>query len=83
MSNGSVIAYWIEEDNFEFCSKLMGSNHIFRGGTYESEIIEKFARKPLNDYVLVVPLSQSRNDWARHQVQQLRDKSTALRKLGG
>lgn len=82
MSKDSVMVYWVEADNFELCNKPMGSADIFRGGTYESEVIQKYARNPLDSSIVVIPFNQSGSDWAKSQVQHLRDRSSALRKSG-
>ncbi len=78
MSRDSVMAYWIESDTSEFCSKCMGSADIFRGGTYESEVILKYARNPLDFDIVVIPFDQHGSDWAKSQVQRLKDKSATL-----
>ena len=83
MSKDSVTVYWIEADTFEFCSKSMGSADIFRGGTYESEVILKYARDPLESDILTIPFNQHGSDWAKSQVQRLKDKSATLRKSCG
>lgn len=83
MSKDSVIAYWIEEDNLEFCSRSMGSNDIFRGGTYANEVITKYARNPLDFEVVVIPFSQSGNDWAKSAIQNLKNKATTVRVTRG
>lgn len=44
MSKDSVMAYWIEADTVEFRSQSMGTADIFRGGTFETEVILKYAR---------------------------------------
>lgn len=77
MSKDSVIAYWIEADTGEFCSKSMGANDIFQGGTYESEVILKLARNPLD--ILVIPIACLGNDGSLAAIEQLKGKSVALR----
>lgn len=76
MSKDSVMAYWIEADTSEFCSKSMGANDIFRGGTYESEVSLKYARNPLD--IVIIPSAYLGNDWAKSEIQRLKDKSAAL-----
>ena len=78
MSNDIVTAYWIEADTGEFVSKNMGSADVFRGGTYESEVILKHARNPLE--IVIVPSSQRGNDWARSEIKRLKDKSATMQR---
>jgi hypothetical protein len=83
MSKDSVMAYWVEDDNFDFCSKSMGNIDIFRGGTYENEVITKYAREPLDFEVVIIPFNQMGSDWAKSEVQRLKDKSAELRQANG
>ena len=78
MRNDSVKAYWIEADTLELASQNMGSADIFRGGTYESEVLSKYARDPLE--IVIIPMSQHGSDWAKSEVQRLKDKSATLQK---
>lgn len=79
MSKDTMMAYWIEAETGNFCVQSMGTNDIFRGGTYESEIRLKYAHDPLE--IVVIPLSQHESDWAKSARQRLRDKSAELQRL--
>lgn len=78
MSKDSVVAYWIEADTGELCSKRMGANDIFRGGTYDSEVIMKYARNPLDLDIVPIPIAQLGSAWAETEIQRLKDKSVGL-----
>lgn len=78
MRGDDVLAYWIEADNGELRIESLGKHHL-RGGTYESEIWTKYARKPLDNEVIIVHLSRAGNDWERAAVERLRAKAQAIR----
>lgn len=78
MGSDSVMAYWIEADNFEFRCQSMGSADTFRGGTYVSEVITKYARFPHGD-ILIIPLNDHGSDWAKSAVERLKSESVMLR----
>lgn len=78
MSKDIVIAFWVEADTAELCSKSLGANDIFRGGTYRSEVILKCARNPLDFDIVEIPIGELGSAWAESEIQRLKEKSAAL-----
>ena len=78
MNNDSVMAYWVEAGTLDFCSKSMGSADL-QGGTYESEVMHRYARDPLNSEIIVVPFNELGSEWAKSEIQRLRNRQEALR----
>lgn len=76
MSKDVVMAYWIEARSGALRSETMGPNDLMGHGSYEAEVRLKLAADPVE--VVVIPLAQLGNDWARAEVERLRTKSLEL-----
>ena len=78
MSKDSATVWWIEADTGELKSQPMGPNDVLGSGTFENEVVIKYARNPVD--LTTIYHRRAGNDWERDALVRLRTKSQEMRR---
>ncbi|MEM7664562.1 MAG: hypothetical protein AAF250_01780 [Pseudomonadota bacterium] len=73
----TATVWWIERDTGELCSQSFGTHDIAGSGTFENEVVIKYASDPIE--MTTIYHSRAGNAWEQAAMERLRNLSAGMR----